>query len=132
MIRDYAHAAALQHAWEGPQYDTTPSTETEQLFALKVIIEACGFDIPDVLFDCLEESINEYVANICHDNRVRDDEDGSIREQVECELKNGATLEWALLVVPDLAADVAAKELARKAKFATFRFIAGLFQQVPA
>jgi hypothetical protein len=124
-IRDYAHAARLQAAWEGPLYDTSPSAETEQLYALKVAIEACGYDIPDALFDDLEASIDEDVANICYDNRVSDAED-SLREEVECNLRHGATLEWALKLLPGMAADHAEKTLRNRALYWIGRFAASL------
>lgn len=133
MFHDYAHAARY-FGCDDAAPDCQPSDETERLYALKVIIEACGYDIPDPLFADLETAISDDVTEI--ENEFRRNDCGAWREGIEANLKRGASLDWALRIVPALAAAEAKRQAEadarRSARDAVGAFIAGLFPQVPA
>lgn len=100
MFNTYADAA--RYYGKGCEADTPePSSETERLYALKVITEACGYDISDVLFDDLKYSVDQDASDFGDETRSSENEN-DWHEEIERVLAERITLPVALAMVPDI------------------------------
>ena len=130
MIHDYQHAAILQERHDALRFgrDVTTSAETEHLFALKVVLDACGFDGDEVVGDSLTDAIRDDMSD-AGIGIYSDDVEDSIR----AELRRDITFERAVKMLPDMAAawkrrqaEYVAAANERAAKNAVLAFILSL------
>lgn len=123
-FHDYAHAARYYGCGYEPE-TPQPSDDTERLYALKVITEACGYDIPDALFDDLTYSIDQDASDFGDETRSSENEN-DWHEEIERVLAERITLPVALAMVPDIQRQRLAYEERRHAVYQIGRFAASL------